>query len=66
MCAEYNPNFPLIEPPGKAADQSEQGVGDLKYQDILQKSFIYLMVGRPGSGKSHLISQMILREDLYK
>ena len=55
-------NFPLLKPP---KEQIAEGV-KVKFPDILQSSFIYLLVGRPGSGKSHLISELVTNPDLYK
>ena len=38
----------------------------MQYETILESSFIYYIVGKPGSGKTHLISQLLARNDIYK
>lgn len=38
---------------------------NLKYPEILKDSFITMIVGKSGSGKSYLLSQLLLDEDLY-
>lgn len=43
-------DFPKINPPDKIDEQGMQGVDNLKYKNILQNSFVYLLVGRPGCG----------------
>ena len=41
-----------------------KGVIDID-TSILQSSFVMLIVGKPGCGKSHLLRELILNEDLY-
>lgn len=41
-----------------------QGIKNIN-SDILQGSFIKLIIGKPGCGKSHLIREFILNKDLY-
>ena len=41
-----------------------QGVKDIN-QSILQGSFVTLIVGKPGCGKSHLLREFIMNKDLY-
>jgi GTPase SAR1 family protein len=44
--------YPTIKPP--PAEQKE-GISTLKYPDILEASFCWLVVGKPGSGKTYFI-----------
>lgn len=37
----------------------------LKFPKILESSFLTLIVGKPGSGKTHLIEELLLNEDFY-
>ena len=38
---------------------------NLKFPNILLSSFISIIVGKPGSGKSHLLYQLLASPDLY-
>lgn len=49
-----------IRPPKK---KIHEGVKDLNA--ILQPSFITLIIGKPGSGKSHLLYELILNTQMY-
>lgn len=42
-----------------------EGIQGLKYGDILEHSFVSLIVGAPESGKSTLVEQLLLNPDLY-
>jgi GTPase SAR1 family protein len=46
------------------SDKKEEGL-DIEPSEILQKSFCYLIIGPPGSGKTSLIQNLILHEKLY-
>jgi len=43
--------------------QKKEGVGGLN--SILQDHFCCLIVGKPGSGKSHLLFELIMNPSLY-
>ena len=51
----------IINPPFYS---KKEGVCDL--DERLQASFFSLLVGKPGSGKSHLITELLLRADFYR
>ncbi len=54
----------LLNKPKEETIKKAQGVMNIN-SDILQASFITLIVGKPGCGKSHLIHEFILNKDLY-
>ena len=59
---EINPI--ILNQPNKDDIKEAQGVKNIN-TDILQASFITLIVGKPGCGKSHLIREFLLNKDLY-
>lgn len=42
----------------------KEGVEGL--DERLQDSFVSLLIGKPGSGKSHLITELLLRAKFYR
>ena len=50
-----------IRPPDKI---KKEGI-ELENEDILQRQFNTLLVGVPGSGKSHLLNQLVINPKLY-
>lgn len=54
----------IIEQPNNNTQKLAQGLKDINL-DVLQGSFIKLIVGKPGCGKSHLIREFLLNKDLY-
>lgn len=37
----------------------------MKYPDITPSNFCFAIVGKPGSGKSHLIKEFVMNKELY-
>lgn len=54
----------IINKPNSETVKKAQGVKNIN-SDIIQASFVKLVVGKPGCGKSHLIREFILNPDLY-
>jgi tRNA U34 5-carboxymethylaminomethyl modifying GTPase MnmE/TrmE len=54
--------YPSIK---RSAFISRDGVSDLRYGNILEKHFTSMIIGRPDSGKSTLIEDLLTNEDLY-
>lgn len=54
----------ILNQPKQEDVKSAQGVKDIN-SDILQSSFIMLIVGKPGCGKSHLIREFLMNVNLY-
>lgn len=54
--------YPVMRPP---LTQPPEGVRGLKFPDILEASFVSLIVGKPGTGKTHLIEQLLTDPQFY-
>lgn len=54
----------IINKPNPETQKKAQGVKDIN-TDIIQASFVKLIIGKPGCGKSHLIREFILNKELY-
>lgn len=54
----------IINKPNSETVKKAQGLKGIN-SDIIQGSFIKLIVGKPGCGKSHLIREFILNPELY-
>lgn len=50
---EKKNNFPIIKPPEDS--NIVDGIPEIKYPEILERHFISLIVGKPGSGKTWLV-----------
>lgn len=46
-------------------EETDEGVDGLKYPQVLERHFISLVVGPPGSGKTELITQLLCDEQFY-
>ena len=54
----------LLSGPCEESKKPAQGIKNIN-TDILQGSFVKLIIGKPGCGKSHLIREFILNKNLY-
>lgn len=54
----------IINKPNNDSIKKAQGIKDIN-SEIIQGSFVKLIIGKPGCGKSHLIREFILNKELY-
>ncbi|HMW40264.1 MAG TPA: ATPase/DNA packaging protein [Saprospiraceae bacterium] len=54
----------ILNKPDPDKQKSAKGVLNIN-QEILQPNFTYLLVGKPGSGKSFILREIILNKDMY-
>lgn len=54
----------ILNNPDPQNQKAAKGVKDIN-EEILQNNFVYLIVGKPGSGKSFILRELILNKKLY-